>query len=309
MLHKGQSLTIERPQRTLGTVIGAIPALIAFSLALALVVAVRDWLISFPLFLAYLGAIFLFAIALLFAFWAYACASLQYVIDSAGLTIRWGPIRHVLPLGHIRNLMPGRGEQRPQVRGLTWWGHQVGRGHVEGLGEVLFYSTHRVPEDVVYVRTPTATYGLSPQDPMRFTMAMKRLQKAQANRQGQRDKEALERHLLAAHPIWTDRAAQTLALVAVVLNAALFGFLFAVYPDLSNQITISFPPIGDITTLDSKQELLKIPGTALALLAVNLIAALGFQWRERAAAYLILSGCIFLQVLFWIGLAIALANA
>lgn len=306
VLLEGKNLIIERPQRALGTLVGALPAALALTLSIALAVKAAGWPISWPSFLAYLGAIVLFLLATLFAFWAYACSSLRYLIDRSGLLIRWGPMQHFIPINRIEKLVLGRGEHRPRVRGLSWWGYHIGRGLVQDVGEVLFFSTHRSPEEVVYLKTATATYGLSPQDPARFAREVQRFQEAGRPRAS----EAVQRHPLVAHAVWTDRIAKGLALTAILLNVSLFGYLFAVYPDLSNRIAIEFPPIGAITSLESKREILKIPATALAILGVNLLAAaLGFHWRERAAAYLLLSGGIFLQVLFWVAAAIAIANA
>lgn len=306
VLLEGENLVIERPQRARGTLVGAVSAALALSLSIALAVRALGWPIFWASFLAYLGAIVLFLLATLFGFWAYACSSLRYLIDHSGLHIRWGPVQHFIPIDHIEKLMPGRGEQRPRVRGLSWWGYHIGRGVVQGLGEVLFFSTHRSPEEVVYLQTATATYGLSPQDPARFTAQVQRFQRGGRPRAS----EAVWRHPLAAHPLWSDRLAQGLALIGILLNVGLFGYLFTVYPGLSDRITIEFPPIGAVTALESKRELLKIPATALAVLGANLLAAiLASHWRERAAAYLLLSGSIFLQVLFWVAAAIALFNA
>ena len=122
-------------------------------------------------------------------------------------------------------------------------------------------------------------------------------------------KPAVQRNLIASHPIWADRVAQILAVGAIVANLALWGFLFAIYPDLNNEIRIEFPPVGDITTLQERSEIFKIPGTATAILLVNLLAALVFQWKERAAAYLLLSGGIFFQAVFWIAAIVAVVNA
>ena len=308
MLLKGESLTIERPQRVLGTLVGAAASAGSLALALALLVKTSDWPISFPQFLAYVGAGGLVVLCLVFAFWAYACASLRYVLDRTGLTITWGPLTHFVAIDRISGLVHGRGEHQPRVRGLSWWGHHVGRGQVEGLGSVLFFSTHRSPEDLVYVRTEAATYGLSPQDPLRFIAETQRFQSASGGAQPG-EAPIVQRDLLAAHPIWADRTAQWLAAAALLLNLALWGYLFAVYPHLSNEITIQFPPLGDITELHSRQAIFKIPATATAFLAVNLLAALGFQWRERAATYLLLSGALLLQVIFWIAAGIAVINA
>ena len=167
----------------------------------------------------------------------------------------------------------------------------MGRALVGGK-EVLFYSTHRSPEEIVYVRTPSATYAVSPQDPARFMAEVERFR--QSAKPG--GSETVQRDIVGSHPIWADRVAQLLALAAVVINLALWGYVFAVYQDLSPQITIEFPPLGEVTDVHSRNELLVIPAAALAVLAVNLVAGLAFQWRERAATYLLLSGSVFLQL-------------
>jgi len=305
VLLNSQGLTIERPYRTIGTLVGAAASAGALALAAALLVKSSGWPISFPQFLAYLGAGSLVTLAALFAFWAYGCLSLRYTLERAGLTIIWGPVRHFVAIDRIQKLVAGRGEQRPGSAGLGWWGYHIGRGNVDDLGPVLFFSTHRAPEDLVYVQTAAATYALSPQDPARFIAQTQRLQKA-----GQPDaRPSVQRDILAAHPIWADRIAQALALSAILLNVALWGFLFAVYPGLNNEITIEFPPIGDIATLEHRHDIFKIPGTATAFLAVNILAGLGFQWSERAAAFLLLSGAVFFQALFWLAAAVAIINA
>lgn len=304
---------IERPQRGQGTLVGAVSSLGALALAAALLAKASGWPISFPQFLAYAGAGALVVLALVFAFWAYGCASLRYALEAKGLTLTWGPLKHFVSSDRIEDMVPGRSEHQPRVQGLSWWGYHVGRGHAQGLGPVLFFSTHRAPEELVYVRTPGATYGLSPQDPLRFIAAVKRLREAipAANpAEGQAGgRPAVQRGLLATHPLWADRVGQGLIGVALAVNLGLWGYVFAIYPDLSNEITIDFPPIGDITTLHSRLEILKVPGTATAFLAVNLLAALGFQWRDRAVAHLVLSETIFLQVVFWIAAGIAVTNA
>lgn len=305
VLVKGQSLTIERPLRTTGTLIGAGAAAGALALAAALLIKAIDWPISFPQFLAYLGAGSLVLLAALFAFWAYGCVSLRYTMDRGGLTVVWGPLKHFVSFDKVQGLVHGRWGQKPQVQGLGWRGYHIGRGYVEEFGRVLFFSTHRTPEELVYVQTADTTYALSPRDPARFIAEAQRFQKASAPQ----DRPAVQRHLLAAHPIWADRTAQALAIAAIVLNLALWGFLFAVYPHLNSEITIEFPPIGDIATLQSRHEIFKMPATATAILAANLLAALGFQWRERAAAYLLLSGAVFFQALFYIAAVVAIAKA
>ncbi|HEV8573243.1 MAG TPA: PH domain-containing protein [Dehalococcoidia bacterium] len=309
MLLKGQGLTIERPARTTGTVVGAGASALALGLALALLLKASGWPVSFTQFVGYLGVGALVLLSLLFAFWAYGCFSLRYILDRTGLTIVWGPLRHFVSLDRIQAFVHGRGEHRPKVSGLSWRGNHIGRGYVDEFGSVLFFSTHRAPEELVYVKTAGATYALSPEDPARFVAEANRFRAVGAPRLKPDTRPAVQRDLLAAHPIWADRVAQVLAIAAVVANLTLWGFLFAVYPDLNNEILIEFPPIGDITTLEERSEIFKISGTATAILLVNLVAGLVFQWRERAAAYLLLSGAIFFQLVFWVAAIVAVVNA
>ena len=157
----------------------------------------------------------------------------------------------------------------------------------------------------MYLKTPSMAYAFSPRDSDRFVAAVERA------RQGgtASGSPVVERGLIAAHPIWQDRIAQLLVVIAVIMNAALWGFVLAIFPDLSNQITIEFPPIGDVVTLQSRDEILQIPATASAFLVANLLGALMFHPRERAATYLLLSGSVFVQVVFWVAAAVAVVNA
>jgi hypothetical protein len=307
VLLQGQGVTVQRPARSAGTVIGIALAGIALALSLALLSRGLGWPVSWPQFIAYAGAGVMAIVALTFAFWAYAGATMRYIVSTAGITIRWGPIRHHIPITRIQLMIRGKGEERPKVRGVSWFGYHVGRGEVGDEKRVLFFSTHSTPQDIVYIRTEDAIYAVSPQDTSRFITDS---QKAyEASRTDQPAGPLVERDFVAAHPIWSDRIAQGLMLISIVTNLALWAYIFASYPDLSNEITIEFPPIGEITTLHSREAIFRIPGTASAILAVNLVTSLLFQPRERAASYLLLSGTIFLQVVFWVAAVVAIVNA
>ena len=307
LLLKGQGLTIERPSRAAGTAIGTALFAVALVLAVALLARAISWPASWPGFLAYLGAGVLAVLAAAFGFWAWACSSMRYVLDHQGLSIRWGPVTHFLPMSSITAVTPGKAEMRPRISGVGWWGYHIGSGDAEGVGPVVFFSTHRSADELVYVRTASVAYGLSPQDPERFATEIERFQSAKDD--GGPAEATIRREQIAAHPIWGDRIAQYLALAAIAVNVALWGYVLAVYPDLNNEITIEFPPIGDITTLRARSEILTIPTAASVILGVNLLAGLLFEWKERAAAYLVLSGTLFFQVLFFIGAGIAVFNA
>jgi hypothetical protein len=310
VLLKGQGLTIERPHRSLGAGIGFIACGIAIALAVALVARGLGWPTSWPAFAAYVGAGVLIAVAAAFAFWTWACLTMRYVVGPSGISVRWGPIRHQIPITRIEAITAGRLEQNPRVRGVGWFGYHVGRGRAGNFESVLFFSTHRTAKDIVYVSTADTAYALSPRDPARFAADIQRFYQAAVSTGEIVDGEpTVERGIVAAHPIWSDRMAQALAFAGVVLNLVLWGYVFANYPDLSNQITIKFPPIGDITTLHSRDEIFKIPFVATAILGLNLFASLLFQPRERAATYLLLTGSVVFQVAFLVAAVVAVINA
>src|SRR5438105_4071812 len=118
LLLQSQGLTVERPARTTGTLIGAGASALALLLGIALLVKALDWPVSFPQFLAFFGASLLLPLSLLFGFWAYGCYTLRYAVGQTGLTVGWGTMRHFIPMHTIEKLIPGRGEQRPRPGGL-----------------------------------------------------------------------------------------------------------------------------------------------------------------------------------------------
>ena len=292
-----------RPARFTGVASGAAVAAAALVLAAALMAVAIGWDISTAKFLAFVGVFALVAVAALFAYWTYALLTLSYELSEEALTIRWGFLRQIVPLASIQRFVPGREARLPQVRGVNWRGCHVGRGTVESVGETLFYSTHRSPWDVIYIGTPGITYAISPENHVRFVMELQHLLR-ETSAEGAAVSPRAAYPALAVHPFWLDRYAQLLALAAIALNVALFGFISGVYPGLADRLNLAFPPVG-LIDLRSKDELFQIPLTALALLAVSLAAALVVHRWERAASYLLLAGALFTQGVLWIAAAIA----
>jgi hypothetical protein len=251
----------------------------------------------------YLAATFFFALGSLFAYWTYSCHTLRYVVDRNGVIIHWGDIRQTVPMGQIERLVPGREAPAPRVAGLSWLGHHVGRADVIGIGDTLFYSTHRSPRDVLYLATPSHAYAISVEDEVTFADELQSFQKLGAL---VALPQATERVSLAGQPFWHDRYAQALAVAAAVACAAVFGYVFHEYPDLPGSLPLSFPSLGGVTRVASKHELLTIPGTAVGLLLVNL--ALGFvlhAW-ERMVGYLLFLTALAAQGILLGGAIIAL---
>ena len=293
-----------RPPRAVGTLIGG--ALAAWCLLVCVALVARAVVTDVDLsdIALYIAATVFFAIGLLFAYWTYSLGTLRYTLDRNALTIVWGDIRQTVPISQIERLVPGRELANPHIAGVSWLGHHVGRGEVEGgIGRTLFYSTHRSPEHLLYVVTPAQSYAITVEDEVAFADAVQSQQRVGSLISVQQGPERL---YLAAQPFWADRAAQGLALAAFAMFFAMFAYVYQQYPGLPQSIALSFPELEGITRIGSKDELLKIPAAGIIILLVNL--ALGFvahSW-ERMVGYLLLIAAISAQAMLLVAAVIAL---
>jgi hypothetical protein len=279
-----------RPPRAVGTLLGGGLAAWCLAMSIALVARGLSHDITLGIISLYVVACVFFALGLLFAYWTYSLGTLRYTLDRNALTITWGDIRQMVPMSQIERLVPGRELPNPHVAGVSWMGHHIGRSDVEGgIGDTLFYSTHRSPADLLYVVTPAQSYAISVEDDVAFAEAVQAQQRLGSLVSVP---QVPDRLYLAAQPFWEDRTAQALALMAFAAFFAMFGYVFQQYPGLSGSIELSFPQLNGVTRVGSKDELLKLPATGAGLLILNL--TLGFiahSW-ERMVGYVLLTAAI-----------------
>lgn len=279
-----------RPPRTVGSLVGGGIAAWCFIVTLALVVRGITQDVALGVIALYAVASVFFLLGLLFAYWTYSLGTLRYTLDRNALTITWGDIRQMVPVSQIERLVPGRELPNPHIAGVSWLGHHVGHATIEGgVGDTLFYSTHRSPQDLLYVVTPNQSYALSLEDEVTFAEAVQ-----QQQRLGSlvAVPQAPDRLYLAAQPFWEDRTAQVLAAAAFATFFLMFGYVYRQYPGLPPSIALSFPQLDGVTRVASKGELLKLPMTGVGLLLLNL--GLGFiahSW-ERMVGYVLLLAAI-----------------
>ena len=283
-----------QPPRAMGALVGG--ALSGWCLLIMTALLWRGAMLEIGIgaFAAYLAATMFFALALVFGYWTYCCLTLRYHMDRNGLTIRWGDVRQLIPIDRIKAIIPGRDQPEPKITGVNWVGHHVGRGNVGALGEVMFYATHRSHEELLYVVTEVATYGITVKDEARFAEDLEGHQKM-----GHVVSlpQVTERHSIAAMPFWTDRIAQALALGAVVACAVTLGYVFRNYSGLAQSIPFAYPTFGGLTRIDDKRELLMVPVTGIGMLAVNLVLGFFLHAWERAIGYLLFATAIGLQII------------
>ncbi len=273
------------PHRALGVLVGAALTLWCFALTGALLWRGFTQPIDLPALGLYLTATVFFALGCLFGYWTYSCLTLKYFLDRNGLIIHWGDIRQVVPMDRIERLVPGRELPAPKVTGVSWLGHHVGHGPVEGLGDAIFYATHGSHEELLYVVTPEQTYAISVADEVQFT---EQLQGHQKLGQVVSLPQVTERHSVAALPFWHDTLAQILALAVIAGFVVMLGYVFQQYPGVPEKFAVQ--GFGD------KSDLLSIPITGLGLLAVSLVLGFMLHALDRAAGYVLFLAGIGTQI-------------
>ena len=295
-----------QPPRALGLLVGVVITLWAVAVALVLLNNGVTAEIGVGGLLSYGGALAATGLAATFAYWTYALATLAYAVDRNGLVITWGAARQVIPLGAIERLVPGTAVGVPSVRGISWWGHHIGRAHIERIGDVLFYSTHQTPEQVLFVMTSERNYAISVQDPAAFAQEIQLRQELGPTAEVTHH---VERSGVALHPFWSDRLGIALALLAVLAGAAVWAQIAMRYGGLPPTLELHFPPteVVPIVTVVSREAILELPRTASLMLALNLALGLAFFSWDRVAGYVLLIAAVAVQGAFFAATAIALA--
>jgi len=297
VLFTGEDIRVERPAGLGEAVKGLAAGCGALALAALLALKVWEWPISWPLFLAATVVGVLALLGSAFLVWAYGCLTLRYVLTPQGLGLRSGLLWGWVPWCAVQEV--GRWAGRRPSLGLGPC--RLERG---SEGRVLDFALRG--KGLVFVRAQKATYLLSPRDPVRFLAQTRFL--LRLGREGE-DEERAERRGFLSHPIFGDGLGQGLLFLALALGLAVAGYVMAVYPALPEGISLKLPPLGEPGPSVPKKELLRIPGTALAILGLDVgLALLSYVW-ERMVAHLLLAGGIVLEALFMVAAVIAVARA
>ena len=288
-------------------------ALIATGLliALDLLLALLVYLIpvgTLPFLLLLLGILLWVPIAYV-AWRAWACLSLAYRIDRNAVTLSWGPIRQVIPLGAIQELRRGEavtamqagrkevhgpnGQIDALARGMAdrWpglekyvvYGTEVGtRRRSEGL-RVYSLATQPWHEQLV-IMTAAGAYGISPDNPDRFLESL-----AEHHQLGPTHRVAQERHWprIVQSPLWQDR------LLLTMLIAGFAGFLLLLGVAMTRFTSLPFA-LPQWDNLDRRM-IFVFPAFGFAVWAIDGIWGLLVYRRHRVAAGLLWAGALAAQ--------------
>jgi hypothetical protein len=252
--------------------------------------------ISLPAFLLFLLLIGSFFVLALLGYWMYGLFSSSFNLDRNALVIRWGATTQVVPMGNVTGVLDGaQAKGIAHFRGALWPGLRVGYGEIDEIGPTLFFATGALQNQVI-LTTSALSYALSPADKDTFIETVRqRLSMGPT----QAVEQASRQPTLLTLDFWQDRLGLALLIGAIVLLVALFGYLSFRYPSLAETQPLHFDANGEPDRWGTRLQLFTLPFIGLLALVAN--SGLGFLLyrRERAAAYLLWSGAVGVQLLVW----------
>lgn len=268
-----------------------------------LIVLLLAWLTRRPVsgFSFVLALLILVAIPLLvyLGFRTLSSLLMEYWVDRDGVTVVWGPMREIIPIGSIERIQRG-GFAGVQGRWWEWPNPYLTEGAAGGLGPIHSLATRPAAEQVVLF-TDQAAYALSPRAPDEFITALQARHKLGPAR-------LLKPERRWPSPwqwdIWRDRLALVLLGLAALLNLVLFGYLCFRYPQLPADLPLHFDAQGQVDRYGSPASLFVLPLIGLGALVINGLWGGALYRRHRAGAYLLWGGALVVQFL----VAVALIN-
>lgn len=281
--------------------------LIVLDLAVAILMAARPVGGSTFLLLLLVMALWL---PMGYVLWrAWLCLSLAYWIDRNAITLAWGPIRQVIPIGDVQqvqrgpavaamlagaSLAPGPNGQIdqpalaiarrwPALARFVLYGPDLGaRRRVHGV-RVYSVASQPLPEQLL-LHTGRDVYGISPADAGDFLAALQ-----QQHQLGPTHLVAHQRHWprWMRFPLWQDR------FLLALLLAGFLGTLLLLGIAMSRFVSLPFAlPLWD--NLDRRMIFL-FPIFGLAVWLINGVWGLLVYERQRVAAGLLWGGALAAQ--------------
>lgn len=289
------------PRRFPGLLIGG--GVVVAVLLLAALVFLR--LRTLPPSLLSLGGVLLFllllGLALTYGLWTFGLLSLRYTLDDSRLSIHWLGMWHDIPLNQIEEVIRWRTRRRTvPLRGIRWWGYQVGELLHPELGWVPCYAAVQSPRELLFIRTPERAYALSPARVEPFIESLgARLTQGPVQPAVHTTYHGVLTGLLAR---WQDPVLSALLGACALFSLVFFGYVAYRYPSLPQVVPLHFTPTGEPDRMGLKDSLFVYPWIAFAFGLGNSVLALLLHPWERWLSYLCLTAAIVVQFILMMAL-------
>lgn len=226
------------------------------------------------------------------------CLSLSYWLDRNAVTIAWGPLRQIIPLGHIQRIRRGAAtvetpswrDRWPRMRPLLEYGPDLGRVWTLDNTQVASLASRPAPEQLLFV-TDQGIFGISPADPNAFLKALE-----EHRRLGPTRLLAMERRVprLATSPLWQDRLGVGMLVASFVGWLLLLGIAMTRFPSL---------PLA-MESLDGadRRWIFALPAFGLVVWLVNGVWGLLTYERQRIASWLLWGGSLVVEAAILVAL-------
>lgn len=228
----------------------------------------------------------------------YQLATLSYAVDRNALVIRAGPIRQIVPLRDVTQMLFGHelteGMRFQRVPLTGWW---IGRGSHPKYGRVEFYASQPIESQIMLI-TRAGAYALSPFNEDAFIETLNAQLAIRPSQRVQAAKIAPSLSRLGAG-LLEDRVAWALLICGLAINFILFGISAGRYPSAPSQLVLHFNAAGIPDRFGSSWQLVLPALFGFGLFIINFIVGL-FSYREgeELASYLIWGGNIAIQLMF-----------
>jgi hypothetical protein len=292
-----------KPAKALGLIVGLIIALTIIGVDVFLVRSMNGKDIDLNLYVMALLFVLSIPLLVLWAYWYYGLLTLRYALDRNALVITCGFSQHIVPMEAIERIVPGSDVTVTEgLRGFGWPGYIMGYMRLQGLGQLMVYSTEPLERQLVVV-TNSVCYSISPRDTQQFLAdfaARRALEPIRAVQQ------TVEYAPVAVLPVWRDKWFWGTVIMVFLANIVLFALVSKVYKNLPERIPLHFDVQGGVNRVAAKSGLLVIPGIGALVFVVNGLLGLLLHRRERLATYLLTGMALAVQVVLWLATMSAL---
>jgi hypothetical protein len=259
--------------------------------------------VGFAMFLGLLVGFVCGALAVLVVVLTVGYFRLRYRFEPAGLVITWLGRQELIGYDRVDGIFAGqRLGQAMRVRGLNWPGFHVGVGRTRVMGFVRYFVTTGDLNEIALIVTPDVTFAVSPADASGFRHELIDRVEASDNAAPSFLAPDSSTRGPAKSPIRDLTLASTLIASLAVL--ALTGLYISVrWSSIPDVLAMQFTRDGAILLYGQREDIFKLPGIGAAILIANLGIGLSIYARERAAALMLWSISVVVQVLVLVATA------